>query len=200
MVHQETEGLLSPFIRDIRLRRAASHIKRDSIVLDMACGGGYLSKFLPAGCKYYGVDRVPSPTAVHFTDFLALDLLEENSFDRIQEWLPHKPDYITCIAFLEHIDNPERFIRQCRGLLSMNGRRFIGTTPHPRGRLVHEFLSRIYLCSRHGAEEHEDFLRQKDIERIASTSGGNLAVYSQFLFGLNQLFVIEYPMTSIDET
>lgn len=47
MVHQETEGLLSSLIRDIRLRKVASYVKRGSIVLDIACGNGRLAKFLP---------------------------------------------------------------------------------------------------------------------------------------------------------
>ncbi len=192
MVHQENEGLLSSYIRDIRLKAVSSYIESNSTVLDLACGQGNLSKFLPSSCKYYGVDRVPPSTTTHFTDFTTLDLAKDNSLESLETWLPQKPDYITCIAFLEHITNPEHFLSQYCTLLAPNGK-IVGTTPHPRGRLLHESLSRIYLCSRQGAEEHEDFLRKEDIKKMALTSHGTLTAYKQFLFGLNQLFVIQYP-------
>ena len=77
-------------------------------------------------------------------------------------------------------------------LLAKNGK-FIGTTPHPRGRSIHQFVSSMYFCSRHGAEEHEQFLGREEIENIAVNSGGAISFCHQFLFGLNQIFVIEYP-------
>lgn len=130
-----------------------------------------------------------------FAGFMALDLFGDNAFERVQEWLPQKPDYITCVAFLEHVEDPKGFIQGFHKLLSLNGK-FVGTTPHPRGKLVHESLSALYLCSRHAAEEHKDFFGKKEIEEISSATHGNLSTYSQFLLGLNQLFVIEYSNNS----
>ncbi|MBN2384075.1 class I SAM-dependent methyltransferase [bacterium] len=196
MISQENEGLLSPLIRDIRLRKVASYIKPKSVVLDLACGSGHLAQFLPDGCRYYGVDREPGPKTDSSTDFLTLDLLEHDSFDRIQKWLRHKPDYITCIAFLEHVGNPEQFLRTYHTLLGMNGRIII-TTPHPRGRLVHTTLAYISLCSWHAAKQHEHLLHKKDIEHIAQSTKGSVTMYKHFLFGLNQIFVIEYPLTKL---
>jgi len=192
MAHQDTEGFLSPYIRDIRLKAVSAYIKPDSIVLDLACGQGYLSGFLPSGCKYYGVDRVSPSSTTNFTDFISMDLMADDSTRCLEEWLPQKPDYITCIAFLEHITHPESFLKKYRTLLVGKGK-IIGTTPHPRGRLMHDSLSRIYLCSRHGAEEHETFLGKEEIKKTAVASSGTLSKYGQFLFGLNQVFVIEYP-------
>jgi len=128
-----------------------------------------------------------------------LDLIEDSSFQRLQEWLPRKPDYITCISFLEHITNPENLLTKYRTVLARNGK-VVGTTPHPRGRIIHDSLSRIYLCSRHEAEEHERFLGKDDIKKIALASNGILSLYGKFLFGLNQFFVIEYPMINEHET
>ena len=191
MTHQETEGVLSPFIRDIRLRKVASYIRSNTTILDLACGEGYLRQFLPSDCTYYGVDRVSPSSAARFTDFIALDLMEDSSLQHLHEWLPKKPNYLTCIAFLEHITNPGHFVTTYKRLMGEYGK-LIGTTPHPRGRLIHDSLSCVYLCSRHGAEEHEQFLGKEEIENIAACSGGTLSVYRQFLVGLNQLFVIEY--------
>jgi 2-polyprenyl-3-methyl-5-hydroxy-6-metoxy-1,4-benzoquinol methylase len=192
VAHQETEGLLSPLIRDIRLRKAASHVGSKATVLDLACGEGYLRRFLPSGCRYYGADRVRPSSTAHFSDFTELDLREEASLDHLRAWLPERPDCLTCIAFLEHLSDPGGFVAAYRSLLAKPGK-LIGTTPHPRGRSIHESLASIHLCSRHGAEEHEQFLGRTEIESLAAASGGTLSVYRQFLAGLNQLFVIEYP-------
>ena len=189
--HQETEGLLSPLIRNIRLRQVAAQIRGGTAVLDLGCGEGYLRQFLPADCRYYGVDRVAPSSCERFSDFLVLDLAAEGSWERVRGWLPARPDYITCVAFLEHLARPGDFVSGCSRLLSRNGR-FIGTTPHPRGRSVHEFLARAGICSRQGAEEHEKFLGRGDMERIAVDSGGVMSCYHQFLLGMNQIFVIEY--------
>lgn len=191
MVHQETEGLLSPLIRDIRLKQVAAHITEGSVVLDLACGAGYLSDFLPSTCSYYGVDRVFDKQSDKFKEFINLDLLASDSFSKLQDWLPEIPDYITCVAFVEHMDNPASFITQYSKLLENKGT-IIGTTPHPCGKLIHESLSKLYLCSRHGAEEHEQFLGKKEIQKLATESDGNLKIYERFLFGLNQIFSIEY--------
>lgn len=191
MITQETEGLVSPLLTRIRLRQVASRIHAGSSVLDLACGAGFLSRFLPAGCRYYGVDRVPEPHRNVFTGFLSADLMEPDAPARVRGWLPEQPDYIACVAFIEHITEPAMFLRAYSTLLRKPGH-IIGTTPHPNGRTLHDSLSKVRITSPHGAAEHEKFFGRDEIQRIASDSGGRLATFSTFLFGLNQLFTIEY--------
>jgi 2-polyprenyl-3-methyl-5-hydroxy-6-metoxy-1,4-benzoquinol methylase len=191
MTHQETEGVLSPWVRDLRLKRVAACIPEGATVLDLACGDGFLRQHLPPGCTYLGVDRV-APTSVNaFHRFLCLDLQSDGAIDSIGAWLDEPPGIITSIAFLEHIADPGAFLAGFRRLLDRPGH-WVGTTPHPRGRRLHDSLSRLYLCSRSGALEHEEFLNRSDLERMASASGGTLSRYRSFLFGLNQLFDIFY--------
>ena len=191
-MHQETEGLLSPWIRDIRLKKVAQCIPNHTVVLDLACGNGYLSQFLPAGCKYYGVDRLEPSAHDPFTDFKILDLSKNSTFKELELWLPEKPNVITCIAFLEHISDPAAFLKNAQQLLNERGK-IIGTTPHPRGRLVHDTLAKLHICSQSGADEHETFLGKKDLNEMALGANGGLTQYSPFLFGLNQLFTVEFP-------
>ena len=103
-----------------------------------------------------------------------------------------KADIITSIAFLEHIKNPETFVSKYKELLVPGGK-FIGTTPHPRGRHLHDRLVRLYLCNRSGAEEHENFLSRDDLEACVRAAGGALFKYRQFLGGLNQMFAFSFP-------
>ena len=76
MKNQEAEGLLSPLIKKIRLKKAAKCIQNNSTVLDIACGAGYLRQFLPSQCKYYGIDRITPPSLNLFNAFLQLDILQ----------------------------------------------------------------------------------------------------------------------------
>jgi 2-polyprenyl-3-methyl-5-hydroxy-6-metoxy-1,4-benzoquinol methylase len=191
VITQETEGLVSPLLTRIRLRQVASCIKPNSAVLDLACGAGYLSRFLPAGCRYYGVDRVPEPSQNTFAGFISLDLMQPDSVDRVRDWLPEKPDYVACVAFIEHITNPTGFLREYSRLLHKPGA-IVGTTPHPSGRVIHDSLSKVRITSPHGAAEHEKFFGRHEIEQMAAGSGGHLNRFNTFLFGLNQLFTIEY--------
>jgi hypothetical protein len=103
-----------------------------------------------------------------------------------------KAGVITSIAFLEYIKNPENFVSTYK-CPRVPGGQFIGTTRHPRGRHLHDQLARIYLSSRSGAKEHEDFLTRRGLEECAKAVGGTLSVHRQFLVGLNQLFVFSLP-------
>lgn len=193
MKYQESEGLLSSRIRNARLSRVAKYIREKSIVLDLACGAGHLISYLPQDCQYFGVDKIPMKIYQEERySFINLDLLKNTAIEIITREVKTKVDYITCVAFLEHIKNPMDLLSTYKALLKNDGL-IIGTTPHPRGRIVHEMLSNIGLLSKEAAHEHEKFLGKKQIEEIALLSGGQLVVYKQFLYGMNQLFVIKYP-------
>jgi 2-polyprenyl-3-methyl-5-hydroxy-6-metoxy-1,4-benzoquinol methylase len=194
-MHQEVEGVLSPIIRDIRLKNVAREIGAGKVVLDLACGNLFLERHLPANTRYFGVDRIEANRGGDIragSGFLNADLLASETPDAIESWMGRKADIITSIAFLEHIKRPEIFVTKYKSLLVPGGK-FLGTTPHPRGRHLHDRLARMYLCSRSGADEHEDFLSRHDLEACASAAGGKLTVYRQFLMGLNQLFVFSFP-------
>lgn len=191
MMEQETQGLLSPLARDIRLRRVASCIAAGSVVLDLGCGAGRLAELLPPGCTYLGIDRVAPDDTRQFADFIALDLNDPDSFAAAHRWIDVRPDYLTCAAMLEHVTDPGGLIRQFSRLLTRGGS-LVATTAHPRARLVHDSLARLYLCSRCAAAEHETFLGPARIRDIATSSHGRLVAYRTFLWRLNQLFVIRY--------
>lgn len=193
--NQEVQGLLSPFIRNRRIQRVAKRIGDEDVVLDLACGGGYLANFLPPTTEYYGVDRIPfgskgcsnANRGSHTREFLTVDLLDDDASRQISDWLPKPPTVISMLAFLEHIERPGEFVQTFSQLLPHGGR-IIGTTPHPIGRKLHDFLSTLRICSPDGADEHERFLGREDLSQITASGSVQLTVYARFLGGLNQLF------------
>jgi SAM-dependent methyltransferase len=187
--NQETEGLLSPWLRSQRLRRAASFVVAGSVVLDIASGAGFLKAFLPPRCRYFGVDRIQPRDTTRFEQFLAADILAPASLPTVQNWLGLRADVITMLAFVEHIKNPELILAPLKTLLAPNGK-IILTTPHPLGRRLHDGLSRIGICSPSAAAEHEQFLDRQTLENVTSAAGYTTVRYERFLFGLNQIQVI----------
>lgn len=197
--NQETQGLLSPWIRDRRLREVARRIEPDSVVLDLACGAGALSYLLPKGCSYFGVDRIPragtcwqNPGTGGRMQFMQVDLSDDGSPQAIAAWMGARADVITMAAFLEHIKDPASFVSRYMPLLKRGGR-IVGTTPHPRGRWVHDALASIGVCSKDGAEEHELFLGRPELVAVADACGAQLSHYQVFLLGLNQAFEFAFP-------
>ena len=192
-VYQETEGRLSPWLRKIRLQRVAQAIPEEAHVLDCACGAAYLAHYLGPRCRYTGVDRVVLHANVQVQSVLPIDFSQPDWKQQLETLLPARPSVITVIAFLEHIHADQRplFLKRCAELLEPNGQ-IIGTTPHPSGRLVHDALATIGLCSQEGAEEHEEFLDRAELQDLAQQCGGELTSYSRFLLGLNQFFVMSF--------
>ena len=181
---------MSPFLRRRRLARISALIKANDVVLDLACGNGFLREHLPQGCRYFGVDRIVSSMPGHFDSFAQIDISRPDAFDQIRQWLPDQPTVITLAAFLEHLKHPAGILKVCQRLCEKRTR-IVGTTPHPRGRAIHDSLARLGICSRGGAEEHETFLDQSKLSKAGEEAGLTLVYYRQFLCGLNQLFVYE---------
>jgi SAM-dependent methyltransferase len=188
---QETQGVLSPALRDIRLRKIAQQIEPGATILDLGCGAGYLGSFLPAGCTYVGIDRVQPPRMDRFSDFLQLDLNAPGAVEAAHDWLPIRPRYLTCAAAMEHFDAPAELIKGFGALIETGGR-LVATTAHPRGERIHAYLASVRLCSKDAATEHHRFLDYGRIRQLAAVSGGTLVKYQLFLLRLNQLFVVQY--------
>jgi SAM-dependent methyltransferase len=191
MTVQETQGLLSPALRNIRLRKIAGQIEAASVVLDLGCGAGYLAELLPSGCTYIGIDRLLPPRLERFARFIQLDLNAPGAIDAARNWLRVKPRYMTCAAVVEHLEAPLELIKSFADLITPGGF-LVGTTAHPRGERLHASLGRIGLCSSDAASEHHRFMDFDDIRRLADFSGGRLVAYRQFLMRLNQLFIVQY--------
>lgn len=194
-ISQDSEGFASPLLRNLRISAIVPLIAPHEIVLDLGCGAGYLADFLPKGVHYYGVDKLPfwqehaRKNEDTYQQFFAVDLEVPSSFEKIRNQFGVKADVIVLAAFLEHIPNPDIFLSNIVPLLKPNGR-FIGTTPHPIGRKIHDTLSKFGVTSRSAAEEHHKFLDKKELTLLSNALGGRLTFYKRLLFGLNQLFVI----------
>lgn len=178
---QESQGLLSPFLKKMRYLNAVTYISNNCVMLDIGCGSGEFHQFLPAGVKYFGID------AKKYWNDQAKNLYVAKIGKRYPKQITaRKYDVITALAVIEHLKDPERLFIDAKKLLKRNGK-LILTTPHPVGKFFHEFGATLGLFSRDASEEHEQFFKKSNLDHFGQSNGFALHKYNRFLFGLNQI-------------
>lgn len=113
-------------IHEQRVRALSKYLKSGASILDFGCGrGDFLFQARKAGFKVYGIDK--SVTIVKYLNSQGLRVY--TSLNK----LPIKFfDAITAFDVVEHLSNPQLFIRQIAARLKSNGVVMI-TTPNALG-------------------------------------------------------------------
>lgn len=170
----------------LRWRKVMPHVHGD--VLDIGCGDGRVLEHLPSSVSYTGVDlnhvrieRAKKKYPKH--DFFHLDAagglgVIERGFDTVM-----------LLAVIEHVEESEELLMQCRRLTG-NGGTFIITTPTPFGERVHGLLESVSIATpgvRGG--EHVKIYSFDELEDAVERFGFKVRRHRRFQFGGNQLLV-----------
>jgi|SRR5271157_2031813 len=178
-------GLVSPVLREWRVRKVLGWIRGDSI-LDCGCGSGSLLDAIGKEKKYTGVDVdkrcINGRRARKGARFLLMDV--ERDELRIGRF-----DTIVACALMEHLANPREFISKISGLLNKNGRILI-TTPTSNADIILNLGSSIGIFDRGAYEEHKAYWGYEDFRKAARELGLRIEHYEKFQLGLNQLVVL----------
>jgi len=147
-----------------RLQRMA-HLAGNGEILDIGCAA--LPNVHLRGRTVVGLDRERWPRVAPYTEALAGDV------DDLPGVLgPRRFDAIVAGEVLEHLENPYRFVRDCREALRPGGR-LVLSTPNP----LHP---PVLLCEALGirrlfyTEEHLYYFLPRWVRRLVEASGMQL--------------------------
>lgn len=179
MANQVEGGLLSPWLQSKRINIVLPFL--EGKILDFGCGNGALANNISRENYYgYDVDEASIKAAK-----------EKNNEHFFSKDLPtQKFDRVVMLAVIEHVSEPKDLIRQLSTLL-VKGGKIVMTTPHPHFDWIHEIGAKVGLFSHDASEEHEKLLSKKDIIKIAEELNLKFNSGKRFLFGANQVFVLE---------
>lgn len=181
----QVNGLLSPYLRKKRIDAVKEHLKGK--VLDYGCGTGKLTELIETD-NYTGVDIDKESINEAKKNHPNYSFFELNEFTGLKGNL--KFDTIVSMAVIEHVKNPEEFLKNLSKYLKEGGC-IVLTTPHPKADWIHDIGSKIGLFSSHANEEHEELIDEDKIIEIAKNINMKVLRYERFLFGVNQLIIVQ---------
>jgi 2-polyprenyl-3-methyl-5-hydroxy-6-metoxy-1,4-benzoquinol methylase len=177
---QANQGLFSPWLQKRRLAMASPWLS--GRVLDYGCGSGALASMVDAD-RYVGYDidatSIDHARRLHPRHVFTQDAPMAESFDTVAS-----------LAVIEHMKQPDTFVRQLAGLCKQGGR-IVLTTPNPMLDPVHHFGAKLGLFSHDASEEHVSLLDRKALADLATSTGLGIVRYARFLLGANQLLVLQ---------
>jgi len=106
--------------------------KKNSIIIDAACGVGYGSYILSKNKNVNFIQAVDisEESLIHATKYFNSNKIKYIRADLESDDLPvQKADYFISFETIEHLSNPEKFIKKISNLIKKNGI-FIGSTPN----------------------------------------------------------------------
>ncbi len=173
LAYQDARPIIGPLIFPITRYLRASNIMRhvnDKAglrLLDIGCGDGYFLNRLK-NIERFGKDPLLEGEAGNFNS--GVDC-EDGFFD-----------YVTMLAVIEHLPNPEFVFKEVSRILKPGGL-FVFTTPKQKA----EWLINLY--AQHIEDDHETYFTDETVAHY-SKNLFELVEYRPFLFGLNQLFAL----------
>ena len=176
----QVSGLLSPYLRRQRLRAARPYLQ--GRVLDVGCGVGLLAPMCDRN-SYYGMDQDPESIE---------EARRRRPGYRFGTSLPDRErfDRIIMLALIEHVPQPDQFLSDMHQYLAPGGCMVL-TTPNRRFEWVHSLGAQMGACSRAAEQEHQVLFDSHTMRATAAAAGLRIRASRRFLFGMNQLFVLE---------
>jgi len=122
-----------------RYKFAAGLLKPSDVVLDLACGYGFGTYFLSCYCQHaYGADINPEVIEVARSRYLTSSTARDkitfiSCFDAEKDDIPEIQSVIVSFDTIEHLNDPEKFVKKCLEALPPGGL-FICGSPQKKDR------------------------------------------------------------------
>lgn len=127
-------------------------IDKDKAILDLGCGNGYLANYLiDAGYNAYGTDASEKGIVIAASKSPGRFFVQDLSTDQLPEGLKNiRFDTVISTEVIEHLYDPEQFIRTCRQILTDTKGSLIISTPY------HGYLKNLVLALFNKWDTHLD--------------------------------------------
>jgi SAM-dependent methyltransferase len=183
---QESEPFLEKFLSRLRFRKILPLIPPNAKVLDLGCG--YNADLLRAI-----EDRIFFAVGIDLKvnkNFRSNKIkLLEHDLNRPLPFQENTFDVVTSLANLEHLERPERVLREIKRVLRPGGRLFL-TTPSIYAKPVLEFLSfDLGWLSEQEILDHKHYFNRKRLERHCQSVGFQNWHHRYFQLGMNNFLM-----------
>lgn len=182
-------GLLSPYIKRIRIKAALEYIKEGMDILDIGSGFGEIINLLPENANYTGIEKDEYLFNYCKNKYPEKKFIQADA-EEIVEDLREKFDIILLLSVLEHLKNPLKLLNSLSEKLKKNGRIII-YAPSPKAKYPIKIFSKLGILSKSAEEEHQNFFNLKDLEENLKNTGLKIIKCKNFFFGLTYLLVLE---------
>lgn len=180
-----SEPILEPLLRKLRFNKTLSHIRPNSVVVDIGCGHtphllNRLERYIKEGI---GVDQLIADRT-----YGNIKLISKLLADKI----PLRgglADHVTLVAVLEHLEMPGPLLGESYRILKKGGT-LILTTPTPLNKPLLEFLSfRLGLVSKREIAEHKTYFWKRELCQLVKVAGFRNIKHQYFELYLNNFLV-----------
>lgn len=171
-------------INDLRYKKVKPYVKPCKKLADLGCRRNYafLKRVRRLAEQCWGLDIDMTETKDGNITLLRRDITKKLPFQ------DSELDQISCLAVLEHIENPRPILDESFRCLKPGGD-IILTTPTKMGIFVHDLLIKTGLVRDVEPDEHKDFdMSTQVLTDWVKSAGFEISEAHTFEFGMN-LFV-----------
>lgn len=178
---QNKEPVLEKLLQFFRFRKVLPYVKGGSKILDIGCGykGTLLSLLSSNISEGVGVDISVSKKKINNN----IKLIPQKNAKLPKNYF----DLVTCLAVVEHLENPKFLLTTAYKSLKKNGRLLI-TTPSQIAKPILEFLAfKLGIVSKQEIIDHKKYYSKEELENLLASCGfrrKNIQI-KYFSFGVN---------------
>ncbi len=182
-------GILSPLLKYIRIKKILKYIDKDASILDIGCDEAYILKYINNYNCYLGIDinsEIIKYNKIKYSkmkkiSFYSMDI--EQSIGNIDK----KFDTVILTAVIEHLKDFYGLLSKLSDITTDKAILII-TTPAKVSDKILKIGAKIKIFSSESLDEHEQYFKKTDFKELEKWE---LKYYSLFELFMNQLIILK---------